>query len=192
MPTDIHPLTPDRHADLAELFCSNSITRGCWCSWFLQSAKEVTAGWGDGNRHRFETLMRDADPPAGLIAYHEGQPVAWCATGPRTRYPRAVRSKIMQHRDQDEDTAVWLVPCFFVRVGFRRQGFSKQLLSAVVEHARDRGATAVEGFPLAGDGKHQATDRFLGTEPLFAACGFTAIARPSPRRVIMRLDLSNA
>lgn len=56
-------------------------------------------------------------------------------------------------------------------------------------YARAHGATAVEGFPLAGTGPHR-NDRYLGTEPLFAACGFHPVARPSARRVVMRLDLS--
>ncbi len=57
-----------------------------------------------------------------------------------------------------------------------------------VAGARRHGATAVEGFPLAGPGPHTA-DRYLGTEALFAACGFTPVRRPSSRRVVMRLDL---
>jgi GNAT superfamily N-acetyltransferase len=81
------------------------------------------------------------------------------------------------------------VPCFFVRSGFRRTGITQQLLEAVVGFARDRGAAAVEGFPLSGDGAHKA-DRYLGTEPMFAASGFAARARPSLRRVVMRRDLN--
>ena len=61
-------------------------------------------------------------------------------------------------------------------------------LNAAVEQARGHGATAVEGFPLAGDGPHKS-DRYLGTEPLFAACGFDIVTRPSARRVAMRRDL---
>jgi len=95
----------------------------------------------------------------------------------------------MTRRDPDEDADVWFVPCFFVRTGSRRAGITEQLLRAVVTYAGKHGATAVEGFPLAGDGPHK-TDRYLGTEPLFAACGFTAIARPTPRRVIMRRELA--
>ena len=80
------------------------------------------------------------------------------------------------------------MPCFFVRSGARRGGITHALLTAAVGLARRHGATAVEGWPLAGDGPHR-TDRYLGTEPLFAAAGFTDVARPSPRRVVMRLDL---
>jgi GNAT superfamily N-acetyltransferase len=185
---EIYPLGPDRCDDAADLFTSNSTTRGCWCMWFLLSTSEVQAAWGDGNRRRFEALAREANPPVGVIAYQDGVPVGWCAMGPRSRYPRAARSPLMTHRDRAEDEDVWLVPCFFVRVGFRRAGITEHLLTAVVEQARDHGARAIEGFPLAGDGPHKSS-RYLGTEPLFAACGFTAIERPSAQRVIMRRSL---
>lgn len=185
---EIFPLAPERRADAAGLFDTSAITRGCWCMWFLLPTREVQGGWGAENQARFFELAREDDPPAGLLAYHDGKPVGWCAMGPRSRYPRAIRSPLMASRDPAEDGAVWLVPCFFVRRGSRRAGMTRELLNAVVEFGRERGATAIEGFPLAGDGPHKS-DRYLGTEPLFAACGFGAVARPSPRRVIMRRDL---
>ena len=188
---EIHPLGPERHSDAADLFESNSTTRGCWCVWFLMPVREAQAGWGPGNRLKFEELAREDGPPAGLLAYQDGTPVGWCAMGPRSRYPQVAKSRLMSHRDPAVDADVWFVPCFFVRVGSRRAGITRQLLGAAIEHARESGARAVEGFPLAGDGPHKS-NRYLGTEPLFAACGFTPIARPSPQRVVMRRDLSGA
>jgi GNAT superfamily N-acetyltransferase len=183
------PLTPDRSGDLADLFAGNATARGCWCMWFLLPSRDVRAGWGRGNRDRFEDLVRCDNVPLGLLAYADDQPVGWCAAGPRARYATVVRSRLMTGREPAEDASVWFVPCFFVRAGSRRAGITERLLLATVEQARRHGAAAVEGFPLAGAGPHQS-DRYLGTEPLFAACGFQATARPSPRRVVMRRNLS--
>jgi GNAT superfamily N-acetyltransferase len=174
--------------DLGELFGSSNITRGCHCMWFLLTSKEAEAGWRGGNRERFGRLAAEETRPMGVLAYDEGRPVGWCAAGPRSRYARALRSPILAAHDPAEDDDVWLVPCFFVRVGARRAGTTGLLLAAAVEQAERHGATAVEGFPLAGTGPHR-DDRYLGTEPLFAACGFRAVARPSGRRVVMRRDL---
>lgn len=185
---EIHPLTDDRRGDVRELFASNASTRGCWCLWFVAASREVRTGWGERNRRRFEELVSLDRTPLGLLAYAGGRAVGWCAAGPRARYVRADRSPMLAGRDPAEDDSVWLVPCFFVRAGERRKGTTERLLIAAVELARGHGATAVEGFPLAGAGPH-TSDRYLGTEPLFAACGFTAVRRPSPRRVVMRLDL---
>jgi hypothetical protein len=186
---EIVPLAPRRLADAASLLESSPTTRGCWCMWFLLSSREAQAGWGELNRSRFTALAARDDPPAGLLAYQDGIPVGWCAMGPRSRYPRVLRSPLMAGRDPAEDDTVWFVPCFFVRRGARRAGLTAGLLGAVVGHARNSAATAIEGFPLAGQGPH-TSDRYLGTEPMFAACGFSPVARPSPRRVVMRLDIS--
>jgi GNAT superfamily N-acetyltransferase len=111
-------------------------------------------------------------------------------TNPSAVEIRALRSPVLKARDVAEDPRVWLVPCFFVRRDARRQGVTHALLDAAVELARQHGATAVEGFPLAGDARRTAADAYLGVEPLFAASGFHVVARPTPARVLMRRQLS--
>jgi GNAT superfamily N-acetyltransferase len=188
---DIHPLDSPRCGDVDDLFASNGTTRGCFCMWFLSTGSEMDAGWRGGNRDRFLERVAASPTPFGVLAYDGGTPVGWCAAGPRSRYARALRSPVLKPvRDPAEDDSVWLVPCFFTRVGHRRHGVSGQLLAAAIEMARAHGATAVEGFPLAGDGPYDRTDLYLGTEPLFAAHGFRVVARPSPRRAVMRRDLA--
>jgi len=188
---EIRAVTAAELGGVRELFASNSVTRGCYCMWFLRSGKEVMAGWGEGNRDAFERMTAGAGEAVGVLAFDDGQPVGWCATGPRSRYARALRSPILAGHDPAEDDDVWLVPCFFVRVGSRRAGLTEALLTAAVDLADRHGAAAIEAFPLAGAGPHR-DDRYLGTEPLFAACGFTPVARPSARRVVMRRALSGS
>lgn len=187
---DIHPLTADRLPDLASLFGTNGVTRGCYCTYFLVSGKDYQSGWQGGNRASFEGFAAGADPPAGLLAYRDAEAVGWCAVGPRARYARALRSPILRAREPDEDDTVWLVPCFFVRRDARRTGVTRELLAAAVALAQECGASAVEGFPRSGDGRVSAADAFLGVEPVFADCGFTAVNRPTPHRVVMRRELS--
>jgi GNAT superfamily N-acetyltransferase len=189
---EIRAVTAGELGDVQVLFAGNATTRGCYCMWFLRTDKEVMAGWGGGNREAFERMTTGAGEPVGVLAYDEGgQPVGWCATGPRSRYARALRSPILAGHDPAEDDHVWLVPCFFVRVGSRRAGLTEELLAAAVDLAAQHGAAAIEAFPLAGAGPHK-NDRYLGTEPLFAACGFTEVARPSARRVVMRRELNGS
>jgi GNAT superfamily N-acetyltransferase len=186
-----YPVTPERLDDLADLFNSNGTTRGCWCMFFIASRADFGAGWRGGNRAAFERLV-EADPaPPGLLAYREGTPVGWCAVGPRSRYSRAIgpRAVVLRGRDPAEDDSVWLVPCFFVRVGHRGRGVTRALLDAAADLARSCGAAAIEGFPRrAGQGR--SPDGYLGTEELFRTCGFDSIALPTPRRAVMRRNLS--
>lgn len=184
-------MTPDRLDDLADLFETASATRGCWCMWFINSSEEVRAGWRDGgNRRDFEALAQGADPPLGLIAYEGDVPIGWLATGPRSRYPRAIgpRTKILKGRDPGEDDDVWLLSCFFVRVGYRRRGVTAALVAAAVDAAEAHGAKAVEGFPIS-DAYPKSQDDFVGKQRRFAECGFQCVAEPSPRRVVMRREL---
>jgi len=183
----IHPLTADRMDDLTDLFESNGTTRGCWCTWFLRTRKDNQAGWGEGNRDWFLTYAAAADPPVGVLGYCDELPVGWCAVSPRARYAALGPRSIMRDRDRSEDDVVWLVTCFFVRVGARRAGSMSALLTAAVELAARHGATAIEGFPMAGGGDTQSG--YVGFESVFAAAGFDRIGQPSPRRVIMRREL---
>jgi GNAT superfamily N-acetyltransferase len=186
---DVHPLTAQRLADLDALFGTNKTTAGCRCMWFLVPSKQCNEGWGDVNRAAFADITRSEPAPTGLLAYRDGEPVGWAAAGPRERYSRALRSPILKQRDAAEDGSSWLVPCFFVRRDARRAGVTRALLEAAVALARTHKATAIEGFPLAGDRRRSTMEAFLGVEPLFASCGFTVVARPSASRVVMRRAL---
>jgi GNAT superfamily N-acetyltransferase len=188
-PPTARPLTVERLGDLEELFGTNKTTQGCYCMWFLSPIREVHSGWGTVNRDRFNALAAEAREPMGLLAYRDGEAVGWCAAGPRARYARMLKAPTLRNRDPAEDERVWLVPCFFVRRDARRTGVMTTLLQAATRLARKHGAPAIEGFPRAGDQRHSAADAYLGVEPLFAACGFSVVDRPSAARVIMRRDL---
>jgi GNAT superfamily N-acetyltransferase len=82
---------------------------------------------------------------------------------------------------------VWAVTCFFTRAGFRRHGVSRALARAAVDFARQRGARAIEGYPMTT--KNVILEELHpGTEGMFAAAGFTEISRPTLRRAVMRID----
>lgn len=189
MVTTVRPVTPENLDDLSELFGTNKTTDGCFCTWFLMPVKQSHAGWGAVNQAWFREYACEAAPPAGLLAYRDGEVVGWCAMGPRSRYARMLRSTLKES-DRAEDDSVWLVPCFFVRRTARKAGVTRELLNAAAEHAAAQGAIAIEGFPLAGEGRRSTGEAYVGVEPLFASCGFTVVARPSAARVIMRRELA--
>ena len=92
---------------------------------FCVTRSQFAAGWfGDGNRHRFEAMAKGNATPMGILASVAGEPVGWCACGPRSRYTVAAsgRSKILANRARAEDESVWLLPCLFVRTEQRGQG----------------------------------------------------------------------
>jgi GNAT superfamily N-acetyltransferase len=132
----------------------------------------------------------ESDRTSGLVAYLDGQPVGWCAVEPRTEYEGLTRVFRVPWEGRDEDKAddtVWAVTCLFARAGFRRRGVSRALARAAVAFARERGARAVEAYPITttdviGEELH------VGTPGVFADAGLVEVSRPTPRRVVMRLD----
>ena len=188
---DTRLVEPKDLPDLRRLFESQRTTRHCWCMAFCVTRSQFAAGWlNGGNQRRFGAMAAASSTPMGILASQAAEPVGWCACGPRSRYVAATapRNKIMRNRARDEDEIVWLLPCFFVRAGRRGQGVIHALICAAVELARGKGASAIEGWPLAGS-ERRSGDAFLGREQVFEDLGFSCVERPSPERVIMRLEL---
>ena len=129
---------------------------------------------------------------SGLVAYLDGEPVGWCGVEPRTAYTRLGNSPVpWKGRDEDaSDASVWAVTCFVTRAGHRRRGVSRALAKATVPFARERGARAVEGYPMRVEPGEDVTwgELNVGTRSIFAAAGYEEVSHPTLRRVVMRVD----
>jgi GNAT superfamily N-acetyltransferase len=82
------------------------------------------------------------------------------------------------------------VTCFVTRAGFRRRGVSRGLARAAVDFARERGARALEGYPMLTEPGKEITwgELHVGSRSIFAAAGFVEVSKPTLRRVVMRVD----
>jgi GNAT superfamily N-acetyltransferase len=127
---------------------------------------------------------------SGLVAYLGDEPVGWCAVEPRTAYEGLVRNNRVpwEGRTEDKtDDSVWAVTCLFTRAGFRKRGISRALARAAVDFARERGARAIEGYPMTTTNAI-LEELHVGTEGVFANAGFKEVSRPTVRRVVMRVE----
>jgi GNAT superfamily N-acetyltransferase len=182
--------------DLQSVFGTRGTPATCQCQWF----KISRADWPSVPVDELRALLRDqtnCDHPAaratsGLIAYLDAEPVGWCAVEPRTEYLRLFRSRVpWTGRDEDKaDDGVWAVTCFVTRAGYRKRGVSRALARATVDFARDRGARAVEGYPLINEpGKEFIWgELYVGSRSIFADAGYREVSRPTVRRAVMRID----
>jgi len=132
----------------------------------------------------------ESDTTSGLVAFEGDDPVGWCAVEPRSEYAGLLRVFKVPWEDRDEDRddpTVWAVTCLFTRAGFRKRGVSRALAAAAVGFARDRGARALEAYPIVTTDVI-AEELHVGTVPTFRDAGLTEVSRPTPRRVVMRID----
>jgi GNAT superfamily N-acetyltransferase len=84
---------------------------------------------------------------------------------------------------------VWSVTCVLVRAGYRKRGIAYALAQAAVEHARSRGAGALEAYPMRTEAGEITWDEIhVGAQSIFAAAGMAEVTRPGKRRVVMRID----
>ena len=183
---EFHPLTRERWADFAELFGPRGACGGCWCMAWRLARKEFDHGKGDGNRLAMQALVEAGESP-GIVAYHDGRAVGWCAVAPRAEYAALARSRVLAPVDE---TPVWSVTCFFVAKDFRRQGVTVKLLRAAVEFVRERGGRVVEGYPVEPySDAMPAAFAWTGLAAAFRTAGFKECAQRSAARPIMRYVL---
>ena len=69
----------------------------------------------------------------------------------------------------------------------QKRGISRALARAAVDFARERGARAIEGYPMTTKNAI-AEELHVGTETVFSDAGFTEGSRPTLRRAVMRID----
>ena len=181
--------------DLQTVFGSRGAASRCQCQRYKLRPREAFAKFPVEERAHRLRQQTDCGHPnsnstSGLVAFLDGEPVGWCAVEPRTAYEGLVRSARVpwQGREEDKsDDGIWAVTCLFTRAGFRKRGVSRALARAAVVFARERGARAIEGYPMTVKDVI-AEELHVGTKGVFAEAGFSEVSRPTPRRVVMRID----
>jgi GNAT superfamily N-acetyltransferase len=199
--TDSLRIVPANQAacdDLQTVFGSRGAAAICQCQRYKLAPREAFKSFPPEERAlrlRAQTNcgLPGATSTSGLVSYLDGEPVGWCAVEPRPAYQGLLRVYRVpwEGRAEDKNTeSVWAVTCVFTRAGFRRRGVSYALARAAVDFARERGAQALEAYPMLTQPGEEITwgELHMGTRNIFAAAGFTEASHPTPRRVVMRID----
>ena len=193
------PANEARWEDLQAVLGCRGQAAVCQCQRFKlaprESFRSVPVAERAGRlREQTDAGQPDAGTTSGLVAYLDGEPAGWCAVEPRPAYPGLLRVYRVpwQGRSEDKlDDGVWAVTCLFTRAGCRRRGVSRALARAAVGFARDRGARALEAYPIVPEPGQQITwgEELVGLPSVYASAGFVEVHRPTPRRAVMRVDL---
>jgi GNAT superfamily N-acetyltransferase len=182
--------------DLLAVFGEKGYTGRCLCQKFRTTGEE----WWHDPIPREERIFRlrqqtdcgypDSDTTSGLVAYLDGEPVGWCGVDRRSEFLRLGQTPWKGRAEDKEDDTVWAITCFAVRVGYRGRGITYRLAEAAVDFARERGARALEGYPMIPDLGQVVTwgEIHVGYRKVFEAAGFKEVSHPSKRRCVMRID----
>jgi GNAT superfamily N-acetyltransferase len=179
-------VTPERLADAEAVLADCAAAGKCCCAAWFRPHADFRRDWGDGNRAWFRDLVRSGPPP-GLVAYRDGVPAGWVCVAPRARFDKLARSRNFAARDA---LPVWSITCFVTAKAQRRQGLMRLMLGAAEAHARAAGAPALEGYPVDPHPRTGTGDLYTGTLAAFRDAGFAEVARPLPRRAIVRKTLA--
>ena len=182
--------------DVQSIFGERGYAARCQCQLFKIGHPE----WTSATRAERAAALREQTncgqpgvrATSGLVAFLDGEPVGWCAVEPRVAYPRLPpRRTVLKKRNEDaRDDSVWAVTCFVTRAGYRRRGVTYALARAAVDFARERGARALEGYPMITEPNKEVTwgELHVGSHWVFADAGLAEVAHPTLRRLVMRID----
>jgi GNAT superfamily N-acetyltransferase len=190
MTFEVRPATLARFDDVATMLGPKNPTASvCWCLSHRLDARTNAALVGPARGDHVRSLTRRRVAP-GVLAYDGDEVVGWAAVAPRSELPFARSTKI-PHVD---DLPVWSLWCIRVRPGHRGRGIALPLLEGAVDYASEKGAPAVEGYPVDNRGaKVDLTMAYVGTRVLFERAGFTkaadtdAVSGGFPRVVMRRV-----
>lgn len=174
----VKPVTKSTWPDLEALFEGKGGPRYCWCMAWRPMEGRSTAGNAARKQALYDRVRRRV--PVGLLGYVDGEPVGWCSVAPRETFV-----KLSDDQD-DSEAGVWSVTCFFVRRDHRKTGISARFLDAAIKLSKQRGAKALEGYPVDPE---SPSYRFMGFVDLFRRHGFVPAGRAGTRRHVMRLVL---
>jgi GNAT superfamily N-acetyltransferase len=196
-PVTVVPANQASREDLLAVFGMRGYPAYCQCQkWKFRDWAERRATPVSERMERLQAQTHCGYPSepttSGLVAYLDGEPVGWCSCEPRSAF-RRLRNSPVPWTGRDEDPAndgVWAITCFVTRAGFRRRGVSRALARATVDFARERGARALEGYPMLVEPGQKVTwgELGVGSRSIFAAAGFQEVSHPTLRRVVMRID----
>jgi GNAT superfamily N-acetyltransferase len=174
------PVTRAREDDFVAVFARPGGPKYCWCMAWRSTGEELKANTPAARKGYILERIRKR-VPVGLVGYLDGDPVAWVSVAPRDTYRRLGGPEARPGED------IWSLACMYMRRNLRGAGLGHDLIAAAVAHARKKGATILEAYPVEPD---SPSYRFIGLIPAYEAVGFKEVGTAGSRRHVMRLTLS--
>ncbi len=120
-------------------FLDHEEWNGCYCTAFYYPKPKEYVSQTE-RRKDYAKWLIETGRMKGYLAYEDGKVVGWVNTNEKQNYPRL-------DDIYDASEKVLSIVCFIVQKEYRRKGIAKQLLSRIVEDAKERGYLVIEAYP---------------------------------------------
>ena len=175
------PVTKATGADFEALFESPGGPSYCWCMYTRVSKDEAKTANTDAKARKPMMMERiDGRIPVGLVAYDQGEPIAWVSVAPRETFHH------LKGPDAEDGETIWSLSCMYVKRQHRGEGIGHQLIDAAVKYARKRKADTVEAYAVHPD---SPSYRNMGFISAYEKAGFETVGKLGTRRTVMRRKL---
>jgi hypothetical protein len=174
-----HEITTATLPEFEAFFSTPGAPHFCWCMVWRRTTQESHRHKPADRKAQMLKRIR-AGTPVGLIAHDNGAPAGWVSIAPRET-----------HRNLGGPPAapgenIWSIVCFFVPRKRRGQRTVRALIKGAIAHAKTKGATIVEAYPV---DRAAPSYRYMGFTDVFAEAGFTDYGMAGTRRHVMRLRI---
>ncbi|NLI53382.1 MAG: GNAT family N-acetyltransferase [Clostridiales bacterium] len=178
---EIRPVEKANWDAFEAYFSSIGRLNSCWCMAWRMTREELKTNTGECRKAFIKQRVWDGIP-IGLLAFADGQAIAWCSVAPRESHQRL-------YGDETKDR-VWSLTCFYISRAYRGKGLVHRLIRQAKAYAKQNGAAYLEAYPVDPD---SPSYRFMGFVKTFEQEGFEFIKDAGTRRHVMifRLDGEN-
>lgn len=173
----VKPVGKSNWVDFEKLFTSKGGPGYCWCMAWRMTKEELKHNTS-ANRKKWIRERVDDKTPIGLLAYLDGEPIAWCSIAPRETYDRLGGDENLED--------VWSIACFFIKKEHRGEGLTNFLIGEAKKYAKKKGANYLEAYPVDPD---SPSYRHMGYKPTFEKADFTFVKKAGTRRNVMACKL---
>lgn len=139
------PVTRRAKLDFVALFDPPGWQKQCWCM-VWRATKEEGSGTSGAVRRKHVLGRIDRGAPGRTLRVRP-----WRTGSVGLDRSEKHLSRPARRTRPAASERIWSLACMFVRRDDRGRGLAHALIAAAVEHAKKRGATAVEAYPVDPD-----------------------------------------
>jgi hypothetical protein len=185
-------LDPATWADFQRLFAPGRGWSFCACMLYQRGCHLDARSFPDrasalDQNQAEKRALVDTGRAHGILVYEDSDPIGWCQFGPPEELPLPGAARLDGRIPPLGAGVRWRITCFVTVIRQRRRGVASTALRSALQAIRKRGGGLVEAYPTLTP--HNPNWAHAGTVSLFEREGFSIVARPSKKYVVVQREV---